>query len=201
MSQHRKQPHPAPPSEASDSHIISLYEARDERAIALTAARFGSRCQAVAYNILYNRQDAEECVSDAYLAVWNAIPPAKPASLGAFLTRITRNFALDRYKAQNRDKRGGGQVPLALEELSEVVSGEDDPAAEYERRELLDCIACFLRRQSPRDRGIFTDRYVRLDSTADLAARYGIKEAQVLLILSRTRKKLKAYLEKEGYTL
>ena len=201
MSQHHPPPHRAPPSEASDNHIISLYEARDERAIALTAARFGSCCHAVAYNILCNRQDAEECVNDAYLAVWNAIPPAKPASLGAFLTRITRNFALDRYKARNRDKRGGGQVPLVLDELAEVVSGEDDPAAEYERQELLDSIACFLRRQSLRDRGIFIDRYVGMNSTADLAARYGIKEAQVLLILSRTRKKLKTQLEKEGYTI
>ena len=184
-----------------DNAIIALSEARDEQAIAWTAARFGSLCHTVAYNILSNRQDAEECVSDAYLAVWNAIPPARPASLGAFLTRITRNLALDRYKTQNRIKRGGGQVPLVLDELSEVVSGEDDPAAEYERQELLDCIASFLRKQSPRDRGIFTDRYVRMDTTADLAVRYGIKEAQVLVILSRTRKKLKNHLEKEGYTI
>ena len=201
MSPNHHPPHPAPPSEASDSHIISLYEARDEQAIALTAARFGGCCYTVAYNVLANREDAEECVSDAYLAVWNAIPPAKPASLSGFLTRITRNLALDRYKSRHSDKRGGGQVPLALEELSEVVSGEEDIPADYARRELLEAISRFLAKCSPRDRGIFTDRYVRLDATPDLAVRYGVKEAQVLLILSRTRKKLKAYLEKEGYTL
>ena len=189
------------PSASNDRAIIALYQARDERALRMTADTWGGYCHTLAYNILGNREDAEECVSDAYLAVWNAIPPAKPASLGAFLTRITRNFALDRYKARNRDKRGGGQVPLVLDELAEVVSGEDDPAAEYERQELLDSIACFLRRQSLRDRGIFIDRYVGMNSTADLAARYGIKEAQVLLILSRTRKKLKTQLEKEGYTI
>lgn len=155
----------------------------------------------MAYNVLANREDAEECVSDAYLTVWNAIPPAKPASLRSFLTRITRNLALDRYKSQHRDKRGGGQVPLVLDELAEVVSGEEDVAADYTRRELLQAISRFLARCSPRERGIFTDRYIRMDSTADLAARYGVKEAQVLLILSRTRKKLKAHLEKEGYTL
>lgn len=193
--------HPTPPPGDSDSHIISLYESRDEQAIALTAEQFGSYCYAVAYNVLANREDAEECVSDAYLAVWNAIPPAKPASLRSFLTCITRNLALDRYKSQHRDKRGGGQVPLVLDELAEVVSGEEDVAADYTRRELLQAISRFLARCSPRERGIFTDRYIRMDSTADLAARYGVKEAQVLLILSRTRKKLKAHLEKEGYTL
>ncbi len=201
MSPNRHPSPPAPPQEVSDSHIIALYEARDEQAIALTAARFGGCCYAVAYNVLSNREDSEECVSDAYLAVWNAIPPAKPASLLGFLTRITRNLALDRYKSRHRDKRGGGQVPLALEELSEVVSGEEDIPADYARRELLEAISRFLLRCSPRDRGIFTDRYIRLDATADLAVRYGIQEAQVLLILSRTRKKLKAHLEKEGYTL
>lgn len=198
MSHHTiKSPSPTP----RDSDIIALYEARDEHAIKLTADLFGGYCYTVAYQILGNHQDAEECVSDAYLAVWNAIPPAKPASLRAFLTRITRNLSLDRYREQHRDKRGGGEVPLVLEELSEVVSGEDDPAAAFERGELLACISAFLAKRSPRDRGIFLDRYYRLDSTAALSLRYGVKEAQVLLILSRVRKKLKAHLEKEGYTL
>lgn len=185
----------------ADERIIRLYESRDESAIDLTAKKYGALCQSVAYNILANHEDAEECVNDAYLAVWNSIPPQKPLSLGNFLTRITRNLALDRYKANHRQKRGEGQVPLALEELSDVVSGEDDVPDAYERKELLASIRRFLLTQSPRDRGIFTDRYIRLDSTAVLAARYRVKEAQVLLILSRTRKKLKEYLAKEGYTL
>ncbi|MBQ9152151.1 MAG: sigma-70 family RNA polymerase sigma factor [Clostridia bacterium] len=181
--------------------IIALYQARDERAIQMTADTLGAYCHTIAYNILGNREDAEECVSDAYLTVWNAIPPAEPTSLRSFVTRIVRNLALNRYKEQHRDKRGGGQVPLALEELADVVSGEDDVVADYERREMLTSISDFLTTRSTRDRGIFLDRYLHLDSTADLANRYGIKEAQVLLILSRTRKKLKEHLEKEGYTL
>ena len=181
--------------------IIDLYWARDEEAIRQTADALGRYCYAVAYNILGNAEDAEECVSDAYLAVWNAIPPARPASLKQFVTRILRNLALNRYKEQHRDKRGSGQVPLALEELSEVVSDTEDVPADYARQELLAAIARFLRGCSSRDRGIFLDRYVRLESTAALAIRYGVKEEQVLLILSRTRKRLKAYLEKEGYTL
>ena len=181
--------------------ILALYRARDERAIRLTADELGGYCYAVAHNILGNPEDAEECVNDAYLAVWNAIPPAEPASLKGFVTRILRNIALNRYKEQRRAKRGGGQVPLALEELAEVVSDSEDIPAEYVRRELLASVARFLRGCSARDRGIFLDRYIRLESTAALAERYGVKEAQALLILSRTRKKLKAHLEKEGYTL
>lgn len=181
--------------------IVELYWARDEEAIRQTADTLGGYCYAVAYNILGNAEDAEECVNDAYLAVWNAIPPARPASLKQFVTRILRNLALNRYKEQNRDKRGGGQVPLALEELAEVVSDTEDIPAEYARQELLGAITRFLQGCSPRDRGLFLDRYVRLEPTAVLAHRFGVKEAQVLLILSRTRKRLRAYLEKEGYTL
>ena len=185
----------------TEEEIIELYRARDEEAIRRTADTLGSYCYTVAYNILGNPEDAEECVNDTYLALWNAIPPACPASFKHFVTRILRNLALNRYKEQNRDKRGGGQVPLALEELSEVVSDTEDIPADYARKELLESVTRFLRGCSPRDRGLFLDRYVRLEPTAVLAKRYGVKEAQVLLILSRTRKKLKSQLEKEGYTL
>ena len=185
----------------TEREIIALYQSRDESAIHMTAEALGGYCYTVAYNVLSSREDAEECVNDTYLAVWNAIPPANPASLKSFVSSITRNLALNRYKEQNRDKRGGGQVPLVLEELSEVVSDTEDIPAEYTRKELLESITLFLRGCSPRDRGLFLDRYIRLEPTAALAKRYCVKEAQVLLILSRTRKKLKAQLEKEGYTL
>ena len=185
----------------TDEEIVALYWSRNEEAIRQTADTLGHYCYTVAYNILGNTEDAEECVNDTYLALWNAIPPARPVSLKHFVTRILRNLALNRYKEQNRDKRGGGQVPLALEELSEVVSDTEDIPADYAKKELLKSISVFLRGCSARDRGIFLDRYVRLESTEALSARYRVKEAQVLLILSRTRKKLKAHLEKEGYTL
>ena len=186
---------------STEREIIALYRSRDENAIRMTAEALGGYCYTVAYNVLNSREDAEECVNDTYLAVWNAIPPANPASLKSFVSSITRRLALNRYKEQNRDKRGGGQVPLALEELAEVVSDTEDLPADYVRKELLESISRFLRGCSPRDRGLFLDRYIRLEPTAVLAKRYRVKEAQVLLILSRTRKKLKAHLEKEGYTL
>ena len=186
---------------STEREIIALYRSRDENAIRMTAEALGGYCYTVAYNVLNSREDAEECVNDTYLAVWNAIPPADPVSLKSFVSSITRRLALNRYKEQNRDKRGGGQVPLALEELAEVVSDTEDLPADYVRKELLESVTRFLRGCSPRDRGLFLDRYLRLEPTAVLAERYRVKEAQVLLILSRTRKKLKAQLEKEGYTL
>ena len=186
---------------STEREIIALYRSRDENAIRMTAEALGGYCYTVAYNVLNSREDAEECVNDTYLAVWNAIPPADPVSLKSFVSSITRRLALNRYKEQNRDKRGGGQVPLALEELAEVVSDTEDIPADYARKELLESVTRFLRGCSPRDRGLFLDRYIRLEPTVVLAERYRVKEAQVLLILSRTRKKLKAQLEKEGYTL
>lgn len=185
----------------TEREIIALYKSRDENAVRMTAETMGKYCYSIAFNVLNSREDAEECVNDTYLAVWNSIPPAEPVSLKSFVSSITRNLALNRYKEQHRDKRGGGQVPLALEELSEVVSDTEDVTANYERKELLEHISAFLRKCSPRDRGLFLDRYIRLEPTPVLAEQYGVKEAQVLLILSRTRKKLKAHLEKEGYTL
>ena len=185
----------------TEREIIALYQSRDENAVRMTAETMGKYCYSIAFNVLNSREDAEECVNDTYLAVWNSIPPAEPVSLKSFVSSITRNLALNRYKEQHRDKRGGGQVPLALEELSEVVSDTEDVTATYERKELLEHISAFLRKCSPRDRGLFLDRYIRLEPTPVLAKQYGVKEAQVLLILSRTRKKLKAHLEKEGYTL
>ncbi len=185
----------------TEREIIALYQSRDENAVRMTAETMGKYCYSIAFNVLNSREDAEECVNDTYLAVWNSIPPAEPVSLKSFVSSITRNLALNRYKEQHRDKRGGGQVPLALEELSEVVSDTEDVTANYERKELLEHISAFLRKCSPRDRGLFLDRYIRLEPTPVLAKQYGVKEAQVLLILSRTRKKLKAHLEKEGYTL
>ena len=184
-----------------DFKIVDLYWDRNEAAISESEKKYGKMLRALSLSLLSSREDAEECVNDTYLAVWNAIPPAEPVSLKAFVTAITRRLALNRYKEQNRDKRGGGQVPLALEELSEVVSDTEDIPADYARKELLESITLFLRGCSPRDRGLFLDRYMRLEPTAVLAKRYRVKEAQVLLILSRTRKKLKAHLEKEGYTL
>ena len=106
-----------------DSQIVSLYWQRKERAIKETEAKYGRYCYRIAHNILEHRQDAEECVSDTYLAAWNAIPPHRPSILQTFLGKITRRISLNRWRWEQTQKRGAGQVPLALEELAECISG------------------------------------------------------------------------------
>ena len=132
------------PSE--DSQIIQLYWERDQQAIDATLQNIaGSFCTAIAKNILGNDQDAEECVNDAYLSVWNAIPPHRPGILPAFLAKITRNTALNKYKHNTAQKRGGGQLPLVLDELSDLVSGKEEQWRQaFDRQELLQAIQDFL---------------------------------------------------------
>lgn len=106
-----------------DQQIINLYFARSEQAIQETDAKYGGYCYSIAYNILTNQEDAEESVSDTYMAAWNAMPPRHPNVLSAFLGKITRNISLDRWRKYRALKRGG-EVALAVEELRECVSGE-----------------------------------------------------------------------------
>ena len=184
-----------------DRQIVEAYWRRDEDAIRATSDKYGAYCFEVAYNILQNRQDLEECVNDTWLKTWHSIPPRRPNSLKLFLAKITRNLSLDRYRAVRRDKRGGGQVAVALDEIGEIVAGTSDVVSEVEREELMRAINAFLHSLPQRECGIFIRRYFYFDSTACISSTYGLKENNVLRILSRTREKLKAYLEKEGYTV
>ena len=119
-----------------DRDIIQLYWDRDEGAIPATADKYGGYCAAIARNILDDGRDAEECVNDTWLAAWNAMPPHRPARLSTFLGKLTRNLSFNRYKAQRADKRGGGQLPLVLDELGECVSGREDVEGAVDRKEL-----------------------------------------------------------------
>ena len=109
-----------------DRTIIRLYWNRDEQAIPATAEKYGRYCASIAGNILGSKEDAEECVNDVYLHVWNSIPPHRPEVLSAFLGKITRNLALNLYKHNTADKRGGGELPAVLDGLAELVSGDED---------------------------------------------------------------------------
>lgn len=184
-----------------DSGIIALFEKRDQQAVTEADRAYGDYCHAVAKNILGNDADAEEAVCDTWLQAWNSIPPQKPTYLKLFLGKITRNLALSAWRRQSAQKRGGGQVQLALEELSECVSDGSSPEGRLEAKELAKSISDFLRKQPTRDRGIFLRRYYYLEDTPTVARCYGLKEDNVLQILSRTRRKLKLYLIKEGYDL
>ena len=119
-----------------DSAIIDLYWAREERALSETDTKYGGYCRSIAHNILRNREDTEECVSDTWLHAWNAMPPQRPSILSSFLGRITRNLSFDRCRRQNAEKRGGGALPLALDELSECVPAPGRVEHALEEREL-----------------------------------------------------------------
>lgn len=184
-----------------DQKIIELFFARDEQALRECQRSYGGYCFAVARAILGSDGDAEEAVSDAMLRAWNSIPPQRPRDLKLYLAAITRNAAVSAWRARNAEKRGGGQLLVALEELGECVSGTDDVSSALDKRELGNAITRFLRTQKERDRSVFLRRYFYLEDTGAIARRFAMREANVLQSLSRTRRKLKQYLIQEGYEL
>ena len=180
-----------------DNRILMLLWQRSEEALSALAERFGHRLQKIARNILGSARDAEESVSDTYLAVWNAIPPRKPDPLAGFVYQTGRNQALKKLRTRTALKRCGN-YDLSLEELSGCIPG---PALEeaVEARELGNAIDRFLDRQSAQSRAIFLRRYWFGDSVKDIARDFSMKESAVSLRLSRTREKLRTFLLKEGY--
>ena len=181
-----------------DKKIIELYFARNEQAIAETDRKYGAYCRAIAYRILEDRLDSEEVANDTYLRLWNTIPPQKPDPLKSYAGRISRNLALDVYDAKHAGKRTG--VTLALEELAECLPTRDGEEI-GESAALSDSISRFILSLSEREKIIFVRRYFYCESTANIARRFELKEPNVLVILSRTRKALKKALQKGGYTL
>ena len=182
-----------------DYKIIGLYWKKDETAIVETSNKYGAYCFAIADNILHNKEDSEECVNDTWLKTWNAIPPQRPTKLQMFLAKITRNLSFNRFHARTAEKRGGGEIFLVLDELAECLASETDVASEYEAKELGQCIRSFVRLLSERDGNIFVRRYFFTESISQIAKKYGLTENNVMVILSRTRKKLKTHLIKEGF--
>lgn len=181
-----------------DNQIIDLYWSRSENAISETASKYGAYCHSIASNILNDPQDAEESVNDTYLAAWNTMPPKRPSLLAAFLGKITRYISLDRWKQRSRLKRGGGEVPLCLEELEDCVSGRESTEDAVLRKELLSGINCFLEKLPPMERKVFLCRYWYLDSVQEIAQRFGFSQSKTASMLHRIRGKLNRYLEKEG---
>lgn len=181
-----------------DAAIIELYWARSESAVERTQEKYGARCQSIARNILRSESDSEECVNDTYLRAWESMPPERPAKLGAFLARITRNLALDRLKRRASQKRGGGQFELALSELEQCLPSAGDPADGLALRELLDRFLASLNTDA---RVIFLRRYWYMLSVEEIARGLGASRSKVKSSLMRSREKLRAMLEKEGITL
>lgn len=184
-----------------DEKIIDLFFARDEQAVAETDRKYGPYCFTVAHAVLKNDQDAEEVVSDTYLRAWNAIPPRRPNILRLFLAKITRNLAFTRWRSQSAAKRGGGELELVLEELSECITDGRSIDDRLAFRELSSSIRRFLDTIPQRDQNIFLRRYFYVEETASIARNYGMKPATVQKNLVRTRAKLKDYLQREGYAV
>ena len=176
-----------------DESIIGMFFARSEQALQETEKRYGKLCRSLALNILGDQRDAEECVNDALLGAWHAIPPARPASLQAYLCKIVRNTALNRRQHQSAAKRDSTH-DLALQELEGCLTAPDDVGAAVEAKELAGIIGTFLDQLPQEDRVIFVRRYVFFDRYATIAKQVGMTEKNVSVRLIRIRKRLKEYL-------
>ena len=182
-----------------DQRIVDLYWERNESAIPETAAKYGKYLQRISYQILSNAEDAEECVNDTYQDAWQSMPPHRPSILSTFLGKITRRISIDLWRKRSAEKRGSGAVALALEELEECVSGTGDVESEAIRHELQRKLNAFLLGLPQVDRQVFLCRYWYMDSISDIAKLFSYSESKIKSKLHRTRKKLRALLEKEGY--
>ena len=184
--------------QVKDEAIIQLFFERNERAISAAERKYGRGCRKIAMDVLGNPQDAEETVNEMWLRVWNSIPPAKPENLFAFLSASVRNCALNRAESNSSQRRGGGAAALALEELSFCVAGSESVEGTVDYHMLLAAYERFLDSLSSDVRTIFVERYTNLRTSREIAAEFRITESKVRVTLMRTRKKLRAYLEKEG---
>ena len=182
-----------------DKSIVDLYFRRNQEAITQTDQKYGRYCYSIAYNILTNKEDAEESVIDTYMAAWNAIPPRRPAVLTTFLGKITRHISIDRWRERVAAKRGGGEVPLALEELKDCVAGMQNVEMDYERKEIVRAYVTFLDALPVTERRVFLCRYWYVESIETIADQFGFSQSKVKTMLHRTRAKLRKQLAEEGY--
>ena len=176
-----------------DEKIVELFIARSEQAIKELDIKYGKVCRRISYNIVNNWQDVEECVNDTYLGAWNAIPPAKPNPLQAYICKIVRNISLKRYYRKETLKRNS-VYEIAMQELEDYLSAPNTVEAEMEARELAGIIESFLETLTVENRVIFMRRYAYMDTYSDIAARIGLSEKNISVRLTRMRRKMKQYL-------
>ena len=182
-----------------DKSIISLFCCRDERAIAESERKYGRYCHRIAINILRDDGMAEESVNDTWLAAWNKIPPAEPDCLRAFFGKITRNVALAKYRDRRAEKRGGGETDLILDELAELIPSDYSLENDYVSRQIADEIDRFLHLLPEKESGVFVSRYYFAYSVKEIASAYGKSEGHIRAILSRTRRKIRKFLEEGNW--
>lgn len=183
-----------------DVKIIELFWERSEEAISHISEKYGKYCYYIAYNILYSELDSEECVNDTYLRAWESIPPQKPTLLSAYLGKITRNLALNRREYNMREKRNGG-YEIILDEMADMIPDSSSTPESVDDMALKEAINNFLRALSADSRIIFVRRYWYCSNIKDIASDYSLPEGTVRSVLSRTRKKFREYLKKEGISI
>lgn len=182
-----------------DERIVALYWERSEQAIRETEEKYGRFCYSISYHLLHNAEDAAESVNDTYMEAWNSMPPHKPNSLSAFLGRITRRLSVDRWRSTHAAKRGGGEYPLLLDELSECVPSKDSAEQQVELKELANTVNDFLAGLSEEKQQVFLRRYWYGDSMEELARKFGYTVGKVKSMLFHIRESLRDRLKKEGF--
>lgn len=181
-----------------DKRIIELYWARNESALIQTKAKYSRYCHSIAYNILQNHEESEEVENDTYLDAWNSIPPHRPANFQAFLAKIARRIAMDKYRAKNAQKRGGGETPLSLDELQDCIPSQANIDESLGITHLTNLINGFLRSLPKTERAFFVCRYWYCESISSISSQFACTQSKVRTTLYRTRQKLKEHLQKEG---
>lgn len=181
-----------------EKQIINLLFARSENALTELSSKYGRLCTQLAANIVNDRQDAEECVNDTWLGVWNSIPPNNPESLISYVCRLTRNIAVKRYRHNTAAKRNSS-YDVVLDELSECLASSQDVESEVNESLLTETIEGFLDSLKQIDRVLFIRRYYFSDSYAEIAAQCGLSEKNVSVKLTRLRNKLRNYLKERDY--
>ena len=184
-----------------DQEIIKLYWDRSEQAIAESDRKYGRFLGKIAWNILFSREDTEECINDTWMHAWNAMPPHRPSPLRSFLGKITRNLALNLYERNHAEKRGGGETALGLDELAECVAGRDAVSGTAERLVLAKTLEIYLAGLKPEQRRVFVRRYWYMSPVKEIASDFGMSESNVKMTLLRARKELREMLEKEGISV
>lgn len=182
-----------------DETIVSLYWARDERAIQETEEKYDRYLTKIAYNILNNIEDSRESVNDTYLAAWDSMPPHRPSVLSSYLAKLTRRISIDCFRYRTRGKRMASEYAVSLSELGDCVSGGNTTEEIVNVKLLADAIGIYLRLQNEQTRTAFLGRYYFLDSIKEVAAYCGMSESKCKSLLHRTRLGLKEYLIKEGF--
>ena len=183
-----------------DHEIVALYWDRNEDAIRETGVKYGGYCRKIAYNIVANDEDSEECINDTYLSAWNSMPEERPDLLAPYLAAIVRNHALTLYRKSHSQKRGAGQTALALDELLEVADSSSTED-KVDLSLLSGHINSFLADLNTTDRIVFVRRYFYVDPLSDIADALSMSESAVKSLLFRLRRKLKKSLIQEGYEL